>query len=171
MPRTRAAQDRHNELRRQSRDKARKANFISDYFQVKYPQIFKEVEGLFNLLDSRYEDKHDLRKTNEYLCFKQIVEGKDNKNGNELYFDLETATVRKRESLPAETATSESLPVETAMECESLPPELRMDTELNQIFDDIEFRREFDLLGEDLDLPELNSLEDELLRQKPVYIF
>ena len=102
------------------------------------------------------------------------MEGKWGKGGKELYFGLETAmaceslpteTATTCESLPAETATTcESLPTETAMACESLPPELRMDTELNQIFDDIEFRREFDLLGEDLDLPELNSLEDELLR-------
>ena len=122
MPRTREAQDRHNELRRQSRGKARKAVFIADYFEVKYPEIFKEAEGLFNLLDTRYEDKYDLRKTNEFQCFKQIIEGKYNMNGKELYFDLETATVRKLESLTVETATCESLSGETAT-CESLSAE------------------------------------------------
>ena len=231
MPRTREAQDRHNELRRQSRGKARKAVFITDYFEVKYPEIFKEAEGLFNLLDTRYEDKYDLRKTNEFQCFKQIIEGKSNKNGKELYFDLETATVSVRklesltvetatcESLSDETATCESLPGQTAMECESLPPEtatkqlepileiplipeqlareatvtsqtiqivteqetppvsiddiptdmideiisqLRQDPDLKSLFDDIQFQSEFDLLGEDLNLPELNPLQDEI---------
>ena len=126
MPRSRAAQDRHNELRRQSRGKARKAVFITDYVQVKYPEIFKEAEGLFNVLNAKYEDKYDLRKTNEFLCFKHITEGKGNKNGKELYFDLETASVsvRKLESLPTENVTEcESLPAETVMECESLPTE------------------------------------------------
>ena len=221
MPRTREAQNRHNELRRQSRGKARKAVFITDYIEVKYPEIFKEAEGLFNLLDTRYEDKHDLRKTNEFQCFKQIIEGKSSKNGKELYFDLETATVsvRKLESLTVETATCESPPGQTAMECESLPPEtatkqlepileiplipeqrareatitsqtiqivteqeippvsiddiptdmideimsqLRQDPDLKSLFDDIQFQSEFDLLGEDLNLPELNPLEDEI---------
>ena len=229
MPRTREAQDRHNELRRQSRGKARKAVFIADYFEVKYPELFKEAEGLFNLLDTRYEDKYDLRKTNEFQCFKQIIEGKCNKNGKELYFDLETATVRKLESLSNETAMCESLsnetamceslPDQTAIECESLPPEtttkqlepileiplipehlareatvtsqtiqivteqetppvsiddiptdmideiisqLRQDPDLKSLFDDIQFQSEFDLLGEDLNLPELNPLQDEI---------
>ena len=261
MPRSRAAQDRHNELRRQSRGKARKAVFITDYVQVKYSEIFKEAEGLFNVLDSRYKDKYDLRKTNEFLCFKHIMEGKGNKDGKELYFDLETASVsvRKLESLPAETVVEceslpaetvveceslpaetvvecESLPAETVMECESLPTEnvtecenlpaetvtelspvtkqleplleialipeqqareatvtlqtiqimteqeippisfddiptdmidqiisqLRQDPDLTEIFNDIEFQMEFDQLGEDLDTPQMNSLEDEL---------
>ena len=272
MPRSRAAQDRHNELRRQSRGKARKAVFITDYVQVKYPEIFKEAEGLFNVLNARYQDKYDLRKTNEFLCFKHITEGKGNKNGKELYFDLETASVSVREleslpaetimeceslptenvteceSLPVETVTEceslptenvtecESLPVETVTECESLPTEnvteceslpvetvtelspvtkqlepvleialipeqqareatvtsqtiqimteqetppisiddiptdmidkiisqLRQDPDLTEIFNDIEFQMEFDQLGEDLDIPQMNSLEDEL---------
>ena len=250
MPRSRAAQDRHNELRRQSRGKARKAVFITDYVQVKYSEIFKEAEGLFNVLDSRYKDKYDLRKTNEFLCFKHIMEGKGNKNGKELYFDLEMASVsvRKLESLPAENVTEceslptenvtecENLPAETVTECESLPTEnvtecenlpaetvtelspvtkqleplleialipeqqareatvtsqtiqimteqettpisfddiptdmidqiisqLRRDPDLTEIFNDIEFQMEFDQLGEDLDIPQMNSLEDEL---------
>ena len=119
MPRTRAAQDRHNELRRRSRGKARKAVFITDYVEAKYSNIFKEAEGLFNMLNEKYKDKHDLRKTDEFLFFKLTMEGKC---GKELYFGLETATTC--ESLPAETATAcESLPAETATTCESLPAE------------------------------------------------
>ena len=98
MPRTRAAQDRHNELRRRSRGKARKAIFIADYVEVKYSNIFKEAEGLFNMLNEKYKDKHDLRKTDEFLFFKLTMEGKYGKDGKKMYFGLETATAC--ESLP-----------------------------------------------------------------------
>ena len=115
MPRTRAAQDRHNELRRRSRGKARKAIFIAEYVEVKYSNIFKEAEGLFNMLDEKYKDKYDLRKTDEFLFFKLTMEGKYG-------FCLETG--KACESLPAETATAcESLPAETATACESLSAE------------------------------------------------
>ena len=40
--------------------------------------------------------------------------------------------------------------------------QLRQDPDLKPIFDDIQFQSEFDLLGEDLDLSELNPLQDEL---------
>ena len=255
MPRTRAAQDRHNELRRRSRGKARKAIFIADYVEVKYSNIFKEAEGLFNMLNEKYKDKHDLRKTDEFLFFKLTMEGKYGKDGKKMYFGLETATAC--ESLPAETATAceslpderatacESLPAETATACESLPDEtatacesllslsqvvtdseslpaekvlssvtkqlqleidlmteqqvreatvttqtlsviteqeappisfgdipmdmidqiifqLRQDPDLTEIFNDIDLQMDFEQLGEDLDIPQMNLLEDEL---------
>ena len=268
MPRTRAAQDRHNELRRRSRVKARKAIFIADYVEVKYSNIFKEAEGLFNMLDEKYKDKHDLRKTDEFLFFKLTMEGKYGKDGKESYFGLETGkaceslpgetataceclpaeTGKACESLPGETATAcespptetatacESLPTETATACESLlslsqvvmdseslpaekvlspvtnqlqlqpeidlmseqqvreatvttqtlsviteqeaPPisfgdipvdmidqiifQLRQDPDLTEIFNDIDLQMEFEQLGEDLDIPQMNLLEDEL---------
>ena len=285
MPRSRAAQDRHNERRRQSRGKARQAMFSMDYIQMKYPEIYNEAEGFFTVLNLRYPDKHDLRKTNEFLCFKHITEGKSSKDGKELYFDIKTASVSVRnienptvtsvhsqsqlvetmhseslpfetvtsvqcesqlvetmhsESLPFETVTSvhsqsqlveichsESLPVETvtSVQCESpstettetissvskeleprleitlipeqqarkatvttqtlqitteqeSPPisfndipsdmideiisQLRQDPELTDIFNDTELQMEFDELGEDLDMPEMNLLEQEL---------
>ena len=262
MPRSRAAQDRHNERRRQSQMKSRQAVFSLDYIKVRYPEIYNEVEGFFTVLDLRYPDKHDLRKTNEYVCFKHITEGKGSKDGKELYFDIKTATVSVKdmenppvetsvqcesqlvetghsESLPVEmsvqfesqlveTGHSESLPVETVIttvQCESpstkttetmspvskeleprleitlipeqqarkatitsqtlqitteqeSPPisfddipsdvvdqiisQLRQDPDLTDIFNDIDLQMEFDQLGEDLDIPEMNSLEDEL---------
>ena len=254
MPRSRAAQDRHNERRRQSQRKARQAVFSLDYIKVRYPEIYNEVEGFFTALDLRYPDKHDLRKTNEYVCFKHITEGKGSKDGKELYFDIKTATVSVKdlenpsvetsvqcESQLVETGHSESLPVEmsvqfesqhmeichsesppvetviTTVQCESpstktteleprleitlipeqqarkatitsqtlqitteqeSPPisfddipsdvvdqiisQLRQDPDLTDIFNDIDLQMEFDQLGEDLDIPEMNSLEDEL---------
>ena len=130
MPRTRAAQDRHNERRRHSRGKARQAVFSMDYIQAKYPEIYNEVEGFFTVLNLRYPNKYDLRKTNEYACFKHLSEGKASKDGKELYFDIKTATVlvRNLESPPVETVTSvqcESPPVETvtSVQCESPPVE------------------------------------------------
>ena len=130
MPRTRAAQDRHNERRRQSKGKARQAVFSMDYIQTKYPEIYNEAEEFFTVLNLRYPNKHDLRKTNEYACFKHLSEGKASKDGKELYFDIKTATVlvRNLENPPVETVTSvqcENPPVETvtSVQCESPPVE------------------------------------------------
>ena len=124
MPRSRAAQNRHNELRRLSRSKARKAIFIADYIAVKYANIYKEVEAVFNKLDEKYKDKNDLRKTDEFLFFKLTMEGKLASES------LPTETAMDSESLSTET-TCESLPAETACEslstetaCESLPAEM-----------------------------------------------
>ena len=116
MPRTREAQDRHNELRRRSRSNARKAVYIAEYVEIKYPNIFKEAEGSFSILDQKYQDKHDLRKTDEFLFLKLKTEGKL------ACESLPTETAMDSESLSAETATCESLPTETAT-CESLPTE------------------------------------------------
>ena len=245
MPRTRIQQDRHNEKRRQAQSKARQAVFSMEYIQIKHPEIYNEACEFFTLINSRYPDKHDLRKTNEFLCFKQMSGGKVCKNGKAtLYFDTRTATVvtSHSESPPVETSHSESPPVETShcespsvetSHCESPPMEtshsespqttettasgckeleplleiplistqqgrkatvttqtvqitteqeippisfndiesdaidqiieqLRQDPDLTNIFNDIEQQMEFDKLGEDLDIPELNLLEQEL---------
>ena len=237
MPRTREAQDRHNELRRRSRSNARKAVYIAEYVEIKYPNIFKEAEGSFSILDQKYQDKHDLRKTDEFLFLKLKTEGKlacesfptETAMDSESLFtetamceSLPTETAMDSESLSAETATCESLPTETAT-CESLPAEkvsspvtkhlqlqleidlmsekqvreatvttqtlsvtteqedppvslsdipvdmideiicqLRQDPDLIEIFKDIDLQMEFEQLGEDLDIPQMNLLEDEL---------
>ena len=247
MPRTREAQDRHNELRRRSRSNARKAIYIAEYVEIKYPNIFKEAEGSFSILDQKYQDKHDLRKTDEFLFFKLKTEGKlaCESLPTETAMDSESLSAETAtcESLPTETATCESLPTETAMDseslsvetatceslsaetatCESLPAEkvsspvtkhlqlqleidlmseqqvreatvttqtlsvtteqedppvslsdipvdmideiicqLRQDPDLIEIFKDIDLQMEFEQLGEDLDIPQMNLLEDEL---------
>ena len=238
MPRTREAQDRHNELRRRSRSNARNAVYIAEYVEIKYPNIFKEAEGSFNILDQKYQDKHDLRKTDEFLFFKLKTEGKlaceslptetamDSESlSAETAMDSESLsaeTAMDNENLSAETATCESLPTETAT-CESLPAEkvsspvtkhlqlqleidlmseqqvreatvttqtlsvtteqedepvslsdipvdmideiicqLRQDPDLTEIFKDIDLQTEFEQLGEDLDIPQMNLLEDSL---------
>ena len=131
MPRRREAQDRHNERRRQFTGKARQAVFTMEYIQMKYPEIYNEAEGFFTILDLRYPDKHDLRKTNEYASFKHITEGKASKDGKKLYFDIETAkvSVRNIENPSVTSAHSESQPMEichyetvetvTSVPCES----------------------------------------------------
>ena len=238
-----------------------------DYIQTKYPEIYNEAEGFFTVLKLRYPDKHDLRKTNEYVCFKHISEGKGSKNGKELYFDIKTATVAARQSESTqtnessrcespqtpetsrcespqapETSRCESLQTPETSRCESpqapetsrcespqtpetshcespqtpqtmskeleprleialmpeqlarkatvttetlditteqeMPPvsiddiphdmideiisQLRQDPDLSNAFNDIEFQMEFDALGEDLDIPEMTALEQEL---------
>ena len=237
---------------------------------MKYANIYKEVEAVFNKLDEKYKDKNDLRKTDEFLFFKLTMEGKlaSESLPTETAMDSESLPAETAceslpaetvcESLPAETACEslpaetvceslpaetacESLPAETACEslpaetvCESLPAEtatacesllsfsnlpatkqlqlqlkidlmsdqqvreatvttqtlsvtteqeappisvgdipvdmidqiieqLRQDPDLTEIFKDIDLQMEFEQLGEDLDIPPMNLLEDELL--------
>ena len=98
MPRTREAQDRHNQLRRQTREKGRQAMFSIDYIQTVYPEIYNEAVGFYTVLNSRYPDKPDLRKTNEYISFKKISKGEGSKSGEEFYFDIKTAMVMIRQT-------------------------------------------------------------------------
>ena len=251
MPRTREAQDRHNQLRRRSRSNARKAVYIAEYVEIKYQNIFKEAEGSFSILDQKYQGKNDLRKTDEFRFFKLKTEGKlaceslsaettatcqslsAETTATCQSLSAETATTCESrsaettttcESLSAETtATCESLSSETTTTCQSLPAEkvsspvtkrlqlqleiglmseqqireatvtsqtlavtteqedppvslndipvdmideiicqLRQDPDLVDIFNDIDLQMEFDQLGEDLDIPQMDLLEDEL---------
>ena len=76
MPRSREAQDRHNVARRRCRAKARQAMFCMDYIQTTYTAIYNEATDFFTLLDSRYPDKVDLMKTDDYKRFKKKPTGK-----------------------------------------------------------------------------------------------
>ena len=240
MPRTREAQDRHNQLRRRSRSNARKAVYIAEYVEIKYQNIFKEAEGSFSILDQKYQGKNDLRKTDEFRFFKLKTEGKLaceslsaettatcqslSAETTTTCQSLSAETTTTCESLSAETtATCESLSAETTTTCQSLPAEkvsspvtkhlqlqleidlmseqqvreatvtnqtlavtteqedppvslndipvdmideiicqLRQDPDLVDIFNDIDLQMEFDQLGEDLDIPQMDLLEDEL---------
>ena len=123
MPRTKEAQDRHNELRRKMREKSRQAMFSMDYIGMMYPEIYRETEQFFTLLNTRYPNKIDLRKTNEYTCFKkQISEGKESTSGEELYFNIKTGmvTVRQPEN-PQAIEPSRCETIEPSR-CETIEP-------------------------------------------------
>ena len=70
MGKTRAMQDRANELRRIQTNKVRQASFIAEYVQNKYFTIYAEAANFFNVLHTRYPTKYDLRKTREFRDWK-----------------------------------------------------------------------------------------------------
>ena len=47
--------------------RTRQDRFISGYIRARYPDIYNEVNGYYNELDSKYPEKRDLCKTVEYL--------------------------------------------------------------------------------------------------------
>ena len=70
MGKTRAQQDRANELRRIEKSKRRQAYFIADYIQVKYFNLYSEAANFFYALNTLYPTKYDIRKTGEYRSWR-----------------------------------------------------------------------------------------------------
>ena len=97
MPRTRELQERHNELRRISRANSKQAVFVVDYIQSVYPEIYNEATGFYTLLKSRYPDKIDLKKTQEYMSFKKLLKEEELASGERFYFDIQTGMVMVRQ--------------------------------------------------------------------------
>ena len=97
MPRTRELQERHNELRRISRANSKQAVFVMDYIQSLYPEIYNEATGFYTLLKSRYPDKIDLKKTQEYMSFKKLLKEEELASGERFYFDIQTGMVMVRQ--------------------------------------------------------------------------
>ena len=129
MPRTRESQDRHNELRRKTREKGRQDTFLIDYIQTTYPEIYNEAEGFHNVLKSRYPNKIDLKKTSEYKSFKKLSRGEGSQSGEHFYFDVRSAMVMLRpqppETSPQAPETSPQPPETSpqAPETSPQPPE------------------------------------------------
>ena len=67
--------DRKNQWRRQEALKVREHRVTTGYMEAKYPQIYEEAIGFFNMLNNTYPDKKDLRKTNEYLWMRKGISG------------------------------------------------------------------------------------------------
>ena len=210
MPRTRIQQDRHNERRRQAQSNARKAIFSLEYIQIKHPEIYNEACNFFTAINSKYPEKYDLRKTKEFLSFKQSPELVKNMTSTELEPLLEiplismhsrnTTVSTSEQEIPPEqeiphsigqiteqlhqdplistrqrTVTAQTIEMTTEQEIprisindiesdliDQIIEQLRQDPDLANVFNDIEQRMEFDDLGQDLDMPELNLLEEEL---------
>ena len=51
----------------------RKVLFVSDYIYHKYYNIYSEAEEFFNSINSQYPTKRDLKKTPEYLVWKNQI--------------------------------------------------------------------------------------------------
>ena len=115
--RTRAQQDRWNELRRVNKSKARQALFITEYFQTKYFELYNEAATFFNALNKMYPTKYDVRKATEFRQWKACVNGEIRKSRKRTtYLNIEVD-----ETIPQTPDESESLPPQTP--AESSPPQ------------------------------------------------
>ena len=77
---TRAQQLRGNEQRRAHRSKARQDVLISEYISLKYFDLYVEAVNFYNVLNTMYPVKYDLRKTVEYKTWKAEIKGQPLKN-------------------------------------------------------------------------------------------
>ena len=231
---------RANQQRNYLKTLSRKASFISEYIEIKYPDIYNEALNCFYPLNATYPTKADLRKTNEFRTWKVAMKGeKPKKRRKHNYLENPPESPRQQRSeepesprqqrseetqspyspqssdqpensqLPEQTenpqspienspvcyndnmvlripllkspqtspptVTSETIQIVTEQTLEPLtlddiPPErieqliieLQQDPDIKGMFTDIQAQLEFEELGLDIDIPELNLLEDEL---------
>ena len=66
---------RKNRWRRAEAVRIREQRIITGYVEIKYPDIYKEAAGFYNLLNKKYPSKNDLRKTNEFELLKMDIPG------------------------------------------------------------------------------------------------
>ena len=62
--------EKYNANRRERQSKARQAVFISEYFYVKYFELYKEAAQFYNEVNAQNPLKHDLRKCKEFRNWK-----------------------------------------------------------------------------------------------------
>ena len=164
MPkRTREQQDAHNERRRVIKQEGRKAITCMKYVYEKYPDIYQEACGFFDMLSERYPRKRDLSRTYE---FKQLGHKQESVKKTtmlepqlEVYLIPNNTTPTTEEipltnfdSLENEeihlipnntTPTTEEIPLTNFdslenEEIQKIISELREDPDLAAVFDDIE---------------------------------
>ena len=239
-----ARREKYNENRRQRQSKARQAVFITEYFYVKYYDIYKEAAEFYNQVNTQHPHKHDLRKCEAFKKWKareqQTVTNKQTVTNNQTrgryhklrYPDIPVeqaespcsseistespsssvtsenqseqaespvsteTTIRQKTmcleiplmnpSVVTETlsvVTQQEKPLQVAAEgvpqemmtiqpslVEELPQdlvdriieELRSDPEMATVMTDIEEELEFENLGMELEIPNIDHLEDEL---------
>ena len=66
---------RRKDKRREHRSQIRHDQFISEYVQYKYFNIYSEAVEFYNTLNTQYPVKYDLRKTIEFRDWKAMVKG------------------------------------------------------------------------------------------------
>ena len=107
MGKTRAQQNRANELRRMEKSKRRQAYFVAEYIQVKYFQLYGEAANFYNALNTLYSNKYDLRKTAEYRSWKMAFNGQKLKSIRKpsLYENIENIAQQQPETEPQSPET------------------------------------------------------------------
>ena len=77
--RTREQVIRANQLRIHLKALSRKANFISEYIQVKYSNMYNEAAYYFDRINAIHPTKSDLRKTKEFRAWRATMNGEQTK--------------------------------------------------------------------------------------------
>ena len=73
--RTREQLVRANEQRIRLKTLTRKANFIAEYIEIKYTNLYSEALQFFDTLNAEHPTKPDLRKTKEFRTWKTYMKG------------------------------------------------------------------------------------------------
>ena len=73
--RTREQLIRANQQRKHLKTLTRKANFIAEYVEIKYANVYSEALGFFDTLNAAHPVKSDLRKTKEFRDWKTYMKG------------------------------------------------------------------------------------------------
>ena len=126
MGKTRAQQNRANELRRMEKSKRRQAYFVAEYIQVKYFQLYGEAANFYNALNTLYPNKYDLRKTAEYRSWKMAFNGEKLKSKRKppLYQNIENIAQQQPETEPQSPETEPQSPETEPQSPETEPQSL-----------------------------------------------
>ena len=85
--------NRKNRWRKEESARVREQRIITGYVELKYPEVYKEAAGFYNLLNEKYPAKNDLRKTNEYEWLKTDI---PNEITKKYYKRKEYPNIKKR---------------------------------------------------------------------------
>ena len=124
---TRAQQERGNELRRIQTSKTRQAVFIAEYIQFKYFHVYAEAASFYNALNTLYPTKYDLRKTTEYREWKMVINGETVKTKRKPphHQNIENTTMPQspeEDSIPPQSPEEDSIPPQSP-QADSIPPQ------------------------------------------------
>ena len=72
------------ERRRENRTKVREALFVSEYIYHKHINIYQEAAQMYNELNTRYPNKPDLRRTDEFKHWRNVTTKQAPKSRNYL---------------------------------------------------------------------------------------
>ena len=237
--------EKYNANRRERQSKARQAVFMTEYFYVKYSDIYKEAAQFYNQVNAQHPHKHDLRKCEAFKKWKareqigqqtvtnkqtrgryhklhypdipveQQTEKAESPSSSEISTESPSSSVSpENQSEQAESPDSTETPIRQKTMCLEIPlmkpsvvtetlsvvtqqekplqvaaegipqemmtihpslteelpqdlvdriiEELRSDPEMATVMTDIEEELEFEHLGMELEIPNVDRLEDEL---------
>ena len=133
-----------NQRRNQAKILTREAIFINEYVQTKYKDIYREAANLYNEINKKYPQKPDLRKTTETT-------------------PQQISSVTQEGDQTMDPSILDQISPEVV---EKIIRELQLDPELKDMMDDVqqEINTEEELVGLEIDLPELDDLIEEELQ-------